>query len=106
LAEATFEEARDQFTSLGRPYETGLVLLELAEIYAVQQRWFDLEKAAAATLTLCRASGIEAEGVAAATLLYRVARQGQETTEGLARLVAAVRKHFAPRATQTKRPNH
>jgi hypothetical protein len=38
--------------------------------------------------------------------LYRVARQGQETTEGLARLVAAVRKHFAPRATQTKRPNH
>jgi len=105
LAEATFEEARDQFVSLGRPYETGLVLLELAEIYAVERRWPELENVAAATLALCHANGIESEGVAAAMLLCAAAQRRQETAEGIATLVAAVRDHLAPQATQTSHPN-
>lgn len=105
LAEATFEEARDQFVSLRRPYETGLVLLELAEIYAVGKRWSELEKVAAATLTLCRANGIASEGVAAAMLLCTAARRRQETTEGIARLVAAVRDHLSPPATGNRPTN-
>lgn len=97
FAEASLDEARERFVELKRPYETALVLLELAELRAVQGRWADLEAAATTTLALCRSCGIHAEGVAAAVLLSQAAQKRQEAAESVAGLAAAVRKHLLAR---------
>ncbi len=97
LAEASLDEAREQFVRLERPYEIALVLLELAELHATQGRWKDLEAAATTTLALCRSCGIHAEGVAAAALLSQAAQKQLESIESVAGLAALVRRHLLAR---------
>jgi len=96
LAEAMLVEVRDRLVELESPYEIATVDLDLAEIYAVEHRWSDLETVAAETLALCTAYGVGTEALAAAKLLCDAAQRRQATAESVLGLVARLRDHLAP----------
>lgn len=96
LAEAMLVEVRDRFVELESPYEVATVDLDLAEVYAIEDRWSELEAVATETLALCTAYGVGTEALAAAKLLCEGAQRRQATAESVLGLVARLRGHLAP----------
>ena len=96
LAEAMLMEARDRLVELASPYEVVTVDLDLAELYAVENRWTELETIAGETLALCTAYGVGTEALAAAKLLCDAAERRQVTAGNVLGLVARLRDHLAP----------
>jgi hypothetical protein len=96
LGEAMLVEVRDRFVSLESPYEVATVDLDLAEAYAIEHRWTELETVAAETLALCTAYGVGTEALAAANLLCEAVNRRQATAETVLGLVATLKQHLAP----------
>jgi tetratricopeptide (TPR) repeat protein len=88
----------ERFAELDCPYEVAIVHLDLAEICIAQNRWTDVEKIAAALLTICNASGVDTEGIAAIQLLKEAATRRQITSQALLDAMTAIRRNLAPRA--------
>jgi tetratricopeptide (TPR) repeat protein len=85
-AETQFLAARDGFLAEGIPYDTALVSLELALLYAEQGRTEDLKRLAAEMVPVFASRHIHREALAALTFF----RQAVETERAGAELVARV----------------
>lgn len=86
LAESLFLAAREGFVAEGIPYDTSLVSLELASLYAEQGRTEDLKKLAREMLPIFSSLQIHREALAALTFL----RQAIETERASFELVSGV----------------
>jgi len=69
LAESLFLAARDGFVEEGVPYDTALVSLEIATLYAEQGRTADLKRLAREMLPIFSSLQIHREALAALTFL-------------------------------------
>lgn len=69
LAESLFEAARDGFLAEGIPYDTALVSLELATLYAEQERMADLRRLAREIVPIFSSLQIHREALAALACL-------------------------------------
>ncbi len=69
LAESLFEAARDGFLAEGIPYDTALVSLELATLYAEQARMGDLQRLAREIVPIFSSLQIHREALAALAYL-------------------------------------
>jgi tetratricopeptide (TPR) repeat protein len=85
-AESLFLAARDGFISEGIPYDTALVSLELAILYAEQGRTADLKRLAAEMVPIFSSLNIHREALAALAYL----RQAVEAERASVELVASV----------------
>jgi tetratricopeptide (TPR) repeat protein len=85
-AESLFLAARDGFVSEGIPYDTALVSLEIATLYAEQGRTADLKRLAAEMVPIFSSLNIHREALAALAFL----RQAVEAERASAELVASV----------------
>jgi tetratricopeptide (TPR) repeat protein len=85
-AETQFLAAREGFVAEGIPYDTALVSLELALLYAEQGRTEDLKRLAAEMVPVFASRHIHREALAALTFF----RQAVETERAGAELVARV----------------
>ncbi|HEY0558191.1 MAG TPA: hypothetical protein VGG20_28325 [Thermoanaerobaculia bacterium] len=85
-AEAQLLAARDGFIAEGIPYDTALVSLELALLYAEQRRTEDLKRLAAEMVPIFASRHIHREALAALSFF----RQAVETERAGAELVARV----------------
>lgn len=72
LAESLFLAARDGFVEEGVPYDTALVSLEIATLYAEQGRTQDLKRLAQEMLPIFSSLQIHREALAALTFLKQV----------------------------------
>lgn len=73
-AESLFLAAREGFVSEGIPYDTALVSLELATLYAEQERTADLKRLAEEMFPIFSSLKIHREALAALTFLQRAAQ--------------------------------
>lgn len=87
-AESLFLAARDGFLGEGIPYDTALVSLELASLYAKQGRAADLKRLAAEMVPIFSSLNIHREALAALAFL-RQAVQAERASEALVASVAA-----------------
>jgi tetratricopeptide (TPR) repeat protein len=85
-AESLFLAARDGFLGEGIPYDTALVSLELASLYARQGRTADLKRLAAEIVPIFSSLNIHREALAALAFLH----QAVETERASEALVASV----------------
>lgn len=85
-AESLLLAARDGFVSEGIPYETALVSLELATLYAEQGRTADLKRLAEEMVPIFSSLHIQREALAALTYLRQAAAAERVTAD----LVSAV----------------
>jgi tetratricopeptide (TPR) repeat protein len=90
LAESLFLAARDGFVAEGIPYDTALVSLELASLYAARGRTADLKRLAGEMLPVFTSLQIHREALAALSFL----RQAIEAEQASVGLVAAVGKYL------------
>jgi tetratricopeptide (TPR) repeat protein len=72
LAESLFEAARNGFLAEGIPYDTALVSLELATLYAEQSRMADLRRLVREIVPIFSSLGIHREALAALACLKQV----------------------------------
>ena len=86
LAESLFLAARDGFVEEGVPYDTALVSLEIAALYAEQGRTRDLKRLAQEMLPIFSSLQIHREALAALTFL----KQAIEAERASLRVVAGV----------------
>ncbi|HET9228453.1 MAG TPA: tetratricopeptide repeat protein [Thermoanaerobaculia bacterium] len=86
LAESLFLAARDGFVGEGIPYDTALVSLELASLYAEQGRTTDLKRLAKEMLPIFSSLQIHREALAALAFL----RQAIETEKASLEMVTGV----------------
>lgn len=86
LAESLFVAARDGFLAEGIPYDTALVSLELATLYAGQGRTADLKRLAVEMLPIFSSLQIHREAMAALSFL----RQAMEAERAGLDLITAV----------------
>lgn len=86
LAESLFLAARDGFVGEGIPYDTALVSLELASLYAEQGRTEDLKRLAREMLPIFSSLQIHREALAALAFL----RQAIETEKASLEMVTGV----------------
>jgi tetratricopeptide (TPR) repeat protein len=86
-AESLFLAARDGFIAEGIPYDTALVSLELATLYAEQRRTADLKKLAGEMVPIFSSLNIHREALAALAYLKQVAEAERASLE-LVRSVA------------------
>jgi tetratricopeptide (TPR) repeat protein len=96
-AEKLLLQARDGFVAEGIPYDTALVSLELATLYAEQGRTADLKRLAEEMVPIFASLQIHREALAALAML----KQAMEREEASLELVTAVsdylqRARFAP----------
>lgn len=96
LAEAILLEVRERFVELENPYEVVTADLELAEVYATEHRWPELEAIAGEMLELCTMYGVGAEVLASAKLLCDAAQGRQATAESVLGLLTNLRRRLAP----------
>ena len=90
LAESLFLAARDGFVGEGLPYDTALVSLELASLYAEQGRTQDLKKLAREMLPIFSSLQIHREALAALTFL----RQAIEAEKASVEVVTGVASYL------------
>lgn len=87
LAESLFLAARDGFVEEGVPYDTALVSLEIATLYAEQGRTRDLKRLAQEMLPIFSSLQIHREALAALTFLKQ-AIEAESASLGVVRGVA------------------
>jgi transcriptional regulator with XRE-family HTH domain len=84
VAELAFREVAEELAARGIGYDAGLVLLELAELLARQDRNEDVKQLAAQAVPLFKLQGVGREMLASLTLLVEVAEK-DTLTVGLAK---------------------
>ena len=82
-AEALFLAAREGFLAEGIPYETALVSLELALLYAEQGRTVELKELAAGMVPIFASRQIHREALAALAVFQRAAEAERAGGEGV-----------------------
>ncbi len=92
LAESLFRAVRDGFVAEGIPYDTALVSLELATLYAEQGRTADLKRLADEMMPIFTSRHIHREALAALTLLKRAAEAERATLELVTRIASYIRR--------------
>ena len=99
-AETQFLAARDGFVAEGIPYDTALVSLELALLYAEQGRTGELKRLAAEMVPIFASRHIHREALAALAFFRQAAEAETAGARLLARIAAYLRKaRHAPGAT-------
>lgn len=91
-AEARFLAARDGFVKEGVPYDTALVSLELALLYAGQGRTEELKRLAADMVPVFTSRHIHREALAALTFLRQAMETEQASLEVVVRVADFLRK--------------
>jgi tetratricopeptide (TPR) repeat protein len=92
-AEAAFLAARDGFLAEGIPYDTALVTLELAALYAEAGRTAELRRLAAETVPIFRSRRIHREALIALSFFRRQTIETEAaTTEVIARVASYLRR--------------
>jgi tetratricopeptide (TPR) repeat protein len=91
-AESLFLAARDGFIAEGVPYDTALVSLELATLYAEQGRTAELKKLAGEMIPIFTAHQIHREALAAFLFLQQATEAERLGTEVAARVAAYLRR--------------
>jgi hypothetical protein len=98
-AEALYLAARDGFVKEGIPYDTALVSLELATLYAEQARTAELKRLAEEMVPIFASRKIHREALAALAYLQQAAEAERASFELVARVAAFVKKaQFDPGA--------
>jgi tetratricopeptide (TPR) repeat protein len=92
LAESLFLAARDGFVAEGIPYDTALVSLEIATLYAEQGRTDDLKRLAREMLPIFSSLQIHREALAALTFLKQAIETEQASLPVVAGVAAYLRK--------------
>ena len=92
LAETRFLAARDGFLQEGVPYDTALVSLELALLYAEQGRTAELKRLAAEMVPIFSSRQIHREALAALTFLRQAVEAEEASLEVLGRVADFLRK--------------
>ncbi len=96
-AEALFLAAREGFLAEGIPYETALVALDLALVYAEQGRTAELKRLAANLLPVFASRQIHREALAALAFFQRAVETERAEVEVVARVAEYLRKaQYAP----------
>ncbi len=91
-AETRFLAARDGFVKEGIPYDTALVSLELALLYAEQGRTEELKRLATEMVPIFTSRHIHREALAALTFLRQALEAEQVSLEVVARVADFLRK--------------
>jgi tetratricopeptide (TPR) repeat protein len=91
-AEALFLAARDGFLAEGIPYDTALVSLEIALIYAEQGRTAELKRLAAEMVPIFASRQIHREALAALAFFRQAAQAEQAGVEVVKKVAAYLRK--------------
>lgn len=91
-AESLFLAARDGFIAEGVPYDTALVSLELATLYAEQGRTAELKKLAGEMIPIFTAHQIHREALAAFLFLQQALEAERVGAEVVARVAAYLRR--------------
>jgi tetratricopeptide (TPR) repeat protein len=91
-AETRFLAARDGFVKEGIPYDTALVSLELALLYAEQGRSEELKRLAADMVPIFTSRHIHREALAALTFLRQAVEAEQASLEVVVRVANFLRK--------------
>lgn len=91
-AESLFEAARDGFIAEGIPYDTALVSLELATLYAGQGRMGDLKRLAQEMVPIFSSLHIHREALAALACLKQAVEAEQVSVELVTGVAAYLRK--------------
>jgi tetratricopeptide (TPR) repeat protein len=92
LAESLFLAARDGFLAEGIPYDTALVSLELATLYAEQERTEDLKRLAVEMVPIFSSLQIHREALAALSYLQWAIETEQASLERVARIAAYLQR--------------
>ncbi|HET9211660.1 MAG TPA: hypothetical protein VFR03_14735 [Thermoanaerobaculia bacterium] len=96
-AEALFVAARDGFLAEGIPYDTALVALELALLYAEQGRTLELKRLAAELMPVFASRQIHREALAALAFFQRAVEAERAEVEVVERVAEYLRKaRYAP----------
>lgn len=91
-AESLFLAARDGFINEGIPYDTALVSLELATLYAEQRRTADLKRLAEEMVPIFSSLHIHREALAALAYLKQAAKAERATVELVTGVAAYLRR--------------
>jgi tetratricopeptide (TPR) repeat protein len=91
-AESLFLAARDGFIGEGIPYDTALVSLELATLYAEQGRTADLKRLAAEMVPIFSSLHIHREALAALAFLRQAAEAERASLEVVTRVASYLRR--------------
>lgn len=91
-AESLFLAARDGFVAEGIPYDTALVSLELATLYAEQGRTADLKRLAGEMMPIFSSLNIHREALAALAYLKQAAEAERASLELVRSVAAFVRR--------------
>jgi tetratricopeptide (TPR) repeat protein len=91
-AESLFLAARDGFVAEGIPYDTALVSLELATLYAEQGRTADLKRLAGEMLPIFSSLHIHREALAALAFLRQAVEAERASLEVVTRVASYLRR--------------
>ena len=91
-AESLFLAARDGFVAEGIPYDTALVSLELATLYAEQGRTADLKRLAEEMIPIFSSLHIHREALAALAFLRQAVEAERASLEVVTRVAAYLRR--------------
>ena len=91
-AEALFLAARDGFLAEGIPYETALVSLDLALLYAGQGRTAELKRLAAGMVPIFASRQIHREALAALVFFRRAVEAERASVEMVAEVAQYLRR--------------
>lgn len=91
-AESLFTAARDGFMAEGIPYDTALVSLELAQIYAEEGRTEELKRISAEMVPIFASRHIHREALAALTFFRQAVEAENATVEMIANVAAYLRR--------------
>jgi tetratricopeptide (TPR) repeat protein len=92
MAESLFQAARDGFIEEGIPYDTALVSLELATLYAEQGRTEDLKRLAQEMLPIFSSLQIHREALAALAYLKQAIETERASPEVVSSVAAYLRR--------------
>ncbi len=91
-AESLFRAARDGFVAEGVPYDTALISLELAALYAGQGRTAELRRLAEEMMPIFTSRQIHREALAALALFRQAAEAEHASLETITRVAAYIRR--------------
>lgn len=91
LAESLFLDARDGFVEEGIPYDTALISLELASLYAEQERTADLKRLAQEMVPIFSSLQVHREALAALTFLKQAMEAERASLELVNRVASYLR---------------
>lgn len=104
LAESFFEAARDGFLAEGIPYDTALVSLELATLYAEQARMADLRRLAREIVPIFSSLRIHREALAALAYLKQAIEAERVSLDLVTSVAAYLRRARHDPALRFERP--